>query len=514
MDLSPEYRRTPERENETPMTAFYRRYLKVLELAEGHKYLREQAFTELMQLELEIIITETKNNAQCTPISQIRIPGAMATLQRLIDEQVQNPALFTWLFCAFETGLTIPKIQPIEDVDLWGQPVRRTIGAGFYTNIPVTRMVISEIEHLSTSGFYGDVWRTLIMGNKNIALLKTSRKTGENDFIVHEFFIGYCLNRLRGKVPNFMYVYGMFRCENPATGNNNRICPDIPYNREWDEYTPSPRDHLIMEYVRPGIPLGSTVSQSDFNRFMGIYLQAVAACAVAYHELGFTHYDLHAGNVLIQETSTLRDHFIPYSFEGITFYIKSKLIVKIIDYGLSHVSGNETIDNVSTGRKLDFGNIRQIGILNREAFSSNVFYDIYMLAGSLLKVLRDGMNLSPMDPIRNSFPNRELLRQVHHIITYFDPFSSVNEDPTSKSFNDTLNTEATDGFAYRLDEHDPLVTETPFSSYLAYLIRQYPHLLGNVIYYGAHPLPTGASILDCNNLQCSTRDDIEAAIRK
>ncbi|PWG73572.1 hypothetical protein DF186_22380, partial [Enterococcus hirae] len=69
---------------------------------------------------------------------------------------------------------------------------------------------------------------------------------------------------------------------------------------------------------------------------MRVYFQIVMALAVEYHEFDFTHYDLHAGNVLIQATPGNRFYLIPYTFEGRTVYIKTNVIVKIIDYGLSH----------------------------------------------------------------------------------------------------------------------------------------------------------------------------------
>lgn len=495
------------------MSSFYQRYLRVVEATDGNKYVRQQAFVELMQLELEIVLTELKGS-RCTPITQIRIPEAIHTLQRWIDEQIQNPVLFTWLFCSIETGLVTPRFQTIQDVDRLGRPINRDIISGYDTNIPATRMVISSIEHLSTSGAFGDIWRTLVLGSKSIALLKTSKKTLEDDFIVHEFFIGYCLNKLRGEVPNFMYVYGMFRCQNPDTGLHNRqVCPPVPYNKDWDEYGTDDRDHLIMEYIRPGFPLGSIVGRMNFIRFMGLYLQAVAACAVAYHRIKFTHYDLHDGNVLIQETFDLKEYYIPYTFEGITIYIKTQLIVKIIDYGHSHVSGAETVDGISTGRQLNFGNINQSDMYYRQAFAPNVFYDIYMLAGRLLDVLKFGKTLSPMDPVRNSAPNLELFKQVHHIITFFPPFNKKNQDVESIEFNKALTKERANEFTYRPVEQDPLVTATPFSSYLAHLVRNYPQLVGDVICYGRHCIPRDARILDCNNLQCSNWNDIENMVR-
>lgn len=158
---------------------YYTRYQNALLQATRSKYVALQGFSDLMSLEIDIVFDEINKMALCNGINQVTVPQGIANLYRLIAEQVQNPVLFSWLFCSFQTGLTRPKFNQ-------GQ----TFVNGYETDVPAVKQAIRQIRAFSGApGAFGDVWRTLIMGNTEIALLKTYRSGYQEDFIAHEFFI-------------------------------------------------------------------------------------------------------------------------------------------------------------------------------------------------------------------------------------------------------------------------------------------------------------------------------------
>lgn len=485
------------------VSAYYQRYREILIRASGSKYVAEHAFTELMSLETDLIFDELNRGFRCIGISELTVPQGILNLQRLINEQVQNPVLFNWLFCAVQTGLTRPIFQN-----------DRSAPSGYQTNVPLVRQVIPEIRQLSTGpSAFGDVWRTLIMGNAEIALLKTYRAGYDNDHIAHEFFIAHQLNKLRADIPNFVYGYGMFRCQSPYSTEDGipRACPIPPMLWE-DEPRIDERNYLIMEYVKPGIPLLNIVGRLSFEQVMMVYFQVISACAVAYDRMKFTHYDLHMANVILQSTNGNEEIFIPYTFEDRTIYIRTRVIAKILDYGTSYVEVPDKIQGIPTGQVMKFGNFQMSGIHGRRATEPNPFHDIYMFSGTLLKAL---IHEREEDPLVDVKPNLNLFWSVHHIITRFPAFSRVKDYPDSDAFKDVINSEINDNFAHSRVKDIPAASVRAFSYQIDHILQHYPQLRRNVIFImGQDLLPMGAKILACDHADCSNWNQIQELVRR
>lgn len=199
----------------------------------------------------------------------------------------------------------------------------------------------------------------------NLFVIKTPRDANF-DVLIHEATIGlYCTNVLRKYVPNFMYVYGITKCS-PLVLNDTKPVSWCTYNDDNDT------SYLILENVVNSVSLTSFVKQKDIlaKDIIVIFIQIINALNVAYNMYGFTHYDLHSGNVLIKKFSS--DLAIPYYNNNMEIigYISTQYVPVIIDYGSSRMTLNNNSLNLG-----HLGN-EKYGINKDYSFP---MYDLYKL---------------------------------------------------------------------------------------------------------------------------------------
>ena len=129
---------------------------------------------------------------------------------------------------------------------------------------------------------------------------------------IHETFIGLnCINKIIKEIPNFSYVFGMYK--------NKKV-----YN-------------VITEYIK-GQTLKDYITSDDFvfSEYIFIILQICLALHVSQKLYCFVHNDLTPWNIIIQKLKTpiTVDYNINYKK---VIRIKTNIIPIIIDYGKSHV---------------------------------------------------------------------------------------------------------------------------------------------------------------------------------
>lgn len=180
-----------------------------------------------------------------------------------------------------------------------------------------------------SSGSYGKVYSASLRGSKEkLFVFKFSKINNPCDEIIdkalifHEYFVShYFINNLRKKCPNFSMTFGFLECSTPDIifGTQFQAVPCIVYENVHPSET-------IYRFIKRGIHI------SDF---MSVFIQICLALYTACLEFGFTHNDLHLGNVLIKEhKETL---YIPYYYKGRKIYVKGKYLAVIIDYGMSRI---------------------------------------------------------------------------------------------------------------------------------------------------------------------------------
>lgn len=141
---------------------------------------------------------------------------------------------------------------------------------------------------------------------------------------LHEAFIGFQLNKLRSSIVNFMYTYSYMKL--PSI---------IGYSDQFIALK-NDKDYLFVENI-PSITLADFINlpECTVNITKIILLQIFFSLQLAYKEFDFTHYDLHGKNILVRRL--LEEVQLMYSYHGKMFYMKTNLVVFIIDYGKAHI---------------------------------------------------------------------------------------------------------------------------------------------------------------------------------
>lgn len=209
--------------------------------------------------------------------------------------------------------------------------------------------------------------------DSNLFVIKAPRNP-KNDELVHEAVVGfYALNKLRHVLPNYMYVYGYTKCSPPALKNKEAIT--------WCSSSNPAVSYLITENIRDSVSIGDFVVDSKItpNDFLAVFLQLINALNLAYKHYGYTHYDLHRGNVMIRKYKNIVA--IPYfgTSGNIQGYIASRYVPYIIDYGYSCVNiggvgfGKIGLENygVTSQPFPMFDTYKIIGFLAEEAYRSS-----------------------------------------------------------------------------------------------------------------------------------------------
>lgn len=180
---------------------------------------------------------------------------------------------------------------------------------------------------------------SLVSDGKEGVVMKTDNnlfilKTGRNNFIIHEYFIGaFCLNHLRRFIPNFAYILGIFYCEAPYRAGRlgKRIlvsyCTDPkPFiSREGSTL------HIMYENILDAVTFHDFAGVCTDEIYLNILQQIAFSIRLAFRKFKFTHYDLHARNVMIKKLSN------PIIIRYDKYFIKTSYIATIIDYGRSYV---------------------------------------------------------------------------------------------------------------------------------------------------------------------------------
>lgn len=171
--------------------------------------------------------------------------------------------------------------------------------------------------------------------------------------IVHEYMVAiHGMNEIRRLVPNFCYSFAM-------------------YHHEF-------KVRMIMEKVQGTqllsflhrMNLQQTTTQ-DMQNFWHVWIQIVLSLEIAQETLFFTHYDLHAENVVIRELG----ESLPYlSFPILDHYYKlpeTRFIATILDFGHSTI-------------RFDKG---FIGKTRDNAFPEHGMYPFYIAGADLFKLM-------------------------------------------------------------------------------------------------------------------------------
>jgi hypothetical protein len=278
--------------------------------------------------------------------------------------------------------------------------------------------------------------------------------------IVHEVFVAIvALNPLRRFIPSFSYVFSYWNCGNFTDSNVylSGLCA-----------TPGTRPVIIYESNPSAIPLVRRMEKPiTLSSVLDWLLQLMGALEWAHSYADYTHYDLHSGNVLVQDL----DEPISIQFQNYSVTTRERII--IIDNGLAHCqyhysksgiqlfipkSFNEDAERLETTRMLHYGSVQnsQIGVSSQRSYPLGdvfrIFFDIFSTVSSSLK--------SELKPLLN------------HFFTDFNIGQLITKTVTSLEYGFSLPPFREDMYKYRyldfanaiLKQYDlPSVKQTGFS---------------------------------------------------
>lgn len=155
-----------------------------------------------------------------------------------------------------------------------------------------------------------------------------------NYVIQNEKIVMEDLARLEDVCPHFCKIYG---CEKTEVS---------PYfSKEEDPFRKHDRmywlDTLVMEYIPNSISLYQLIEQGDIPVFfiVSVLKQVLCAVRLAQRECRFTHYDLHAANILLKECPANQVNVYRITKDKVIHIPTYGWIPVIIDFGFSRSDG-------------------------------------------------------------------------------------------------------------------------------------------------------------------------------
>lgn len=226
---------------------------------------------------------------------------------------------------------------------------------GFFDNFVDFKYLtgdIKKIGEVSQNGFIYELMYTRQKYNA-YAILKSSVNPS-NDNLMYEYFVGQAVNTFNISLPCFIETYGLFKYK--TIGDWSVLMQKSISLQEKTEVVknnltfinnPNPTDLvygcsdpvlqcLLIQHIKDTKSLSRWISELgpkfiENELFEILYIIYFSLTALSDK---FTHYDLHAQNVLLYVP--IKDKYINYVFHedtNKTISFKSKFIPKIIDYG-------------------------------------------------------------------------------------------------------------------------------------------------------------------------------------
>lgn len=359
--------------------------------------------------------------------------------------------------------------------------VECTINSLFYISpydfgsMALNDRIVTYIHNLNRVGVVnsleGDAMRASFGKAQDLFVIKSSKEIS-TDYLVHELVAGlYATNNLRNFIPNFAYVYGGFKCSPPLFGTDNKKV------LSWCDDTANKVNYVLYENIAPAVEMKEYAKTCTGKQFLNVYMQIFYALMKAYKTMDFTHYDLHASNVLIRRINN-PEFQIEYETEKGIEYIQTDVIATIIDYGFAHFKTEPMLD-----KKGDIIPAEEFGKQDYE------MYKVYANKSWILHDLYKFFMYSMYYAVRAN--NLDMIRTGE---TIYPLFSSNPSDSFMKALNDGLKN------FYALSY--VRVDQLSLFDILATNIRNMTDC--DFISPGRTALP----ILNCQTLECESRENV------
>lgn len=256
---------------------------------------------------------------------------SISTVSNILSKKFVNGSDMKAVLCLFDTLILATKTKKIRDRGLYN----------LNTNI---NEWITKMEKLPIKSVEGFVYITDIFSKDIQIVIKVPQDIISNNSMIREYFMGIkAINNLRYLIPNFVYTLGAFICHKPI--KTGEVCAGK-----------KDRTPFVLYEKIPGDSVANLLKSNKitFEQWLLIFVQLLLALDVAQRDIRFTHFDLHAGNVMVRKEKNF-NYSIP--IDNKSYHINNPGIIPVvIDFGLA----SAYIDNRYIG-SFDFP---EYGMLN------------------------------------------------------------------------------------------------------------------------------------------------------
>ena len=209
---------------------------------------------------------------------------------------------------------------------------------GAISKVELMKEAVTNLHQIGTESAYGYVLSGGIKNTDDLFVVKVPQNENVGNDLLHELFVGLMgTNIMRKYVPNFVFVYGGFKCSKPVIDKKTKDVISWCSAESGQMNVP----YIVYENISNSIPLAQYVKTCSKIEYISNLLQVFMALNAANAKIGFTHYDLHDNNVLCRDVSDIGfdgDFNIPYVKPNqSTIYIRANKVATIIDFGQSYI---------------------------------------------------------------------------------------------------------------------------------------------------------------------------------
>jgi hypothetical protein len=268
---------------------------------------------------------------------------AKKTIQQfMINKKTKIKALFLKSICT-DSGVCIAFGKEANNIKKFFD---------YFKNYHYVQLPIRKIGESSSNGFIKEIKYTKEGYNAYSILKSTAEQKGDN--LYYEYLVGQFINKKSIIFPCFIETYNIYKYNSEQDWTQVRYQNDIMDNIFKNKLTLLPNMNLLQSCIDAQylaitiqhIDNAKTLYQKIINQYDQvftydlIYILYQIYMPLATISDTFTHYDLHANNVLIYEP--YKNKYIEYFYHPIdiqnmeTTSFKCRYIAKIIDYGRAY----------------------------------------------------------------------------------------------------------------------------------------------------------------------------------
>jgi serine/threonine protein kinase len=233
---------------------------------------------------------------------------------------------------AYPTGSDMKALFYLFDTLFISRTCKKVNEKGLYNLSKNINKCVKKMEHLPVKSKEGFIYITHFFCTDVQVVVKIPQNCKGITSKVREYFIGInAINKLRYLTPCFVYTLGAFLCPKPTkTG-------EILFEKSTKNNTA-----FVMYEKIPGDSVQTLLKNDrlDFKQFLIILIQLLLGLEVAQREVRFTHFDMHAENVMAR-TGTGDSSSVTH-FDMNTYIIDNpEFIPVVIDFGAatSYIDG-------------------------------------------------------------------------------------------------------------------------------------------------------------------------------